>query len=325
MPKVDSRLLESAAMTESETTSTLASRTAQGTDNTKLLKAATYASLAVALILVLSKAWAWRATDSVSILSSLADSALDVLASALTFWAVRFALSPADHEHRFGHGKSEGLAALLQAAIIMVSGMYVCYSAVTRFFAPQPVAQPSTGLFVMTLSIVLTLSLVAFQFYVSRRTGSVAIAADAAHYRSDVAVNLGVVGALLITAMTGWQLADPIVGFAVGLFILWTVVEIASRSLDILLDREIPENDRDEIAAIATGHPKIMGLHDMKTRFGGKHYIVQFHLELRPETTLWDTHEILDEVEGEIMTRYPGCEIIIHADPFGFPEKRDEF
>lgn len=294
-------------------------------DHASLIKTASYASMAVALGLIAIKAWSWQVTDSVSILSSLADSVLDVLASGLTFWAVRYALSPADREHRFGHGKSEGLAALLQSAIIAISGLYVCYAAVLRWFSPQPVTQAGAGLIVMIVSIFATISLVAFQTYVGRKTGSVAISADAAHYRSDVAVNLGVIGALVISATTDWQLADPIVGFAVGLFILWTVLEIATRSLDILLDREIPLEDRRAISKIATDHPKIMGLHDMRTRFGGKHYIVQFHLELHPETTLWNTHQILDEVEDGIMEKFPNCEIIIHADPFGFAEKRDEF
>jgi ferrous-iron efflux pump FieF len=294
-------------------------------DHARLIKAASLASLAVALGLIVIKVWAWRVTGSVSILSSLADSAMDVLASGLTFWAVRFALSPADKEHRFGHGKSEGLAALLQSVIIAVSGLYVCYSAVNRFFSPEPLQRPEAGLLVMGVSILATLLLVAFQMHASRKTGSVAIAADAAHYRSDLAVNLGVIAALIISSLTDWEVADPIVGFAVGLFILWSVLEIANRSLDILLDREIPTDDRRAIAAIAMKHDKIMGLHDMKTRFGGKHYIVQFHLELHPQTSLWETHEILDEIEDEIMERFPSCEIIIHADPFGFPEKRDKF
>ena len=175
MPQAGGRLLESSAMTESATTGPVADAKTGGTDNPGLVKAATYASLAVALTLIAIKAWAWRATDSVSILSSLADSALDVIASGLTFWAVRFALSPADREHRFGHGKSEGLAALLQSAIIMCSGMYVCYSAVVRFLEPQVVLQTTNGLIVMGLSIVITLALVAFQTYVSRSTGSVAM------------------------------------------------------------------------------------------------------------------------------------------------------
>jgi ferrous-iron efflux pump FieF len=291
----------------------------------RLIKAATYASVTVAVFLVVIKTWAWRETDSVSLLSSLADSLLDVLASLLTFWAVRFSLSPADAEHRFGHGKSEGLAALFQSVIIMGSGGYVCFEAVRRILVPEPVSEPATGIAVILASLAATLALVLFQRHVSRKTGSVAIEADALHYRTDLAVNLSVLAALALTAWTGVQVLDPLVGLGVAAYILWSAVGIAGQSLDILLDREIPNADRDRIRALALEHPAVLGFHDMRTRHGGSNYIVQFHLELDPAINLTRAHVILDEVEERIRANYPGCEIIIHPDPLGFAEERDEF
>lgn len=291
----------------------------------RLIKAATYASVTVAVILVAIKTWAWRETDSVSLLSSLADSLLDVLASLLTFWAVRFSLSPADAEHRFGHGKSEGLAALFQSVIISASGAYVCYEAIRRIIVPEPISHAGTGIVVIVASLGATVALVLFQRHVSRQTGSVAIAADAMHYRTDLAVNLSVLAALALTAWTGIQLLDPLVGLGVAAYILWGAFGIASQSLDILLDREIPDEDRDRIRALALEHPAVLGFHDMRTRHGGANYIVQFHLELDPAMSLTRTHVILDEVEDRIRAAYPGCEIIIHPDPLGFAEPRDEF
>ena len=288
-----------------------------------LLKSASYASLLVALGLAAVKTWAWFATDSVSLLSSLADSVLDILASALTFWAVRFSLQPADREHRFGHGKSEGLAALVQSVIITGSGLYVLAEGIQRLMEPRLVSSPAIGIGVMLIAIVVTLMLVGFQHYVSRRTGSVAIIADAMHYKTDLLVNAGVAAALLITSWTGWVLTDPIVGLMVAAYIMWGAFQILGHALDILLDREIPDEDREAIKAIARQHPDVHGLHDLKTRFGGSHYIVQFHVELRPEISLWRSHEILDDVEEAIQREYPDCEIIIHADPVGFPETRE--
>lgn len=292
---------------------------------TRLIKAASYASLAVALILALIKAWAWRTTGSVSLLGSLADSCLDLLASALTFWAVRFSLAPADREHRFGHGKSEGLAALVQALIITGSAVYVATEAIQRLLEPKLVSAPETGVGVMVISIAATLLLVAFQRHVSQATGSVAISADAMHYKADLMVNFGVAMAIILVAWTGLTIIDPLVGLAVAAFILWGAFEILSDSLAILLDREIPDEDRKAIQAIARGHPEVQGLHDMKTRHGGAHYIVQFHLEMNPQMTLWRSHEILDEIEDSIRDQYPGCEIIIHPDPVGFPERREKY
>ncbi len=291
----------------------------------RLIRQATYASLSVAFSLTLIKVWAWQTTDSVSLLSSLADSCLDLLASGITFWAVRIAQTPADQEHRFGHGKSEGLSALAQGLIIMGSALFVGFEAAQRLRYPQPVAAPVLGIGAMLVATLATLALVAFQNSVTKRTGSVAIGADAMHYRADLLVNVGVAVGLLLVSVTGSLRIDPVVGIVVAGYIFYGAFEILGQALDILLDREIPDSDRDKIAAIAKAHPDVAGLHDMRTRFGGAHYIVQFHLELSPELTLWRCHEILDDVEEEIERAYPGCEIIIHPDPIGFPERRDEF
>jgi len=289
------------------------------------MRSATYASVGVAVILVIAKTWAWQATASVSVLSSLADSFLDVLASLLTFWAVRFSLSPADLEHRFGHGKSEGLAALLQSVIIAGSGVFVAIEAVQRLLAPEAVMRPVAGITVIAASTVVTLGLLSWQRYVSRETGSVAIAADALHYKTDLFVNLSIVAAVAVATFTGLSWVDPLVGLAVAAYLVWGARSIAARSLDILLDREIPDADRSRIRELATSHAKVLGFHDLRTRHGGAGYLVQFHLELDGNTSLEDTHRILDEVESWIDEAYPGCEIIIHPDPLGFAERRDRF
>jgi len=290
-----------------------------------LIKTASYASLIIAIALVAIKVWGWLETDSIALLSSLADSVLDVLASGVTFWAVRYSLSPADTEHRFGHGKSEGLAALLQSAIIAGSAVYVGFEAIQRFFSPQSIQAPEIGLSVMFVATAATILLVGFQRYVGRRTNSVAISADAVHYQADVLVNLGVGLAIVLTSWTGWALVDPLVGLVIGFFILSSAWGVGKRSLEILLDHEIPWAVRQNIEQLSMGHPDVLGFHDMKTRFGGNHYIVQFHLELEADISLLRSHEILDDVEDTILEHYPGCEIIIHADPLGLPERRDKF
>lgn len=290
-----------------------------------LIKSASYASIAVALSLVVIKAWAWRATGSISLLGSLADSLLDVLASGLTFWAVRFSLAPADSEHRFGHGKSEGLAALVQSGIIAASGAYVCSEAVQRLLKPASIRAPEVGIGVIVAATVATGLLVAYQLFVARRAGSMAIRADAMHYKADIVVNLGVALAIVLASWTRWQIIDPLVGLLVAAYVLWGAFGILKQSLDVLLDREIPDNEREKIQRIALRHADVHGLHDMKTRFGGSNYIIQFHLELNPEITLWRSHEILDDVEAAIQREYPGADIIIHPDPLGFPETVEHF
>ncbi len=293
--------------------------------HSNLPRLASYASLTVALTLVITKIWAWMATGSIALLSSLVDSFLDVLASAITVIAVRVALQPADAEHRFGHGKAEGLAALAQALIIAGSAIYVFSEAIGRIVEPEAVREPEVGIGIMALSILLTFALVSFQRHVVNKTGSMAISADAAHYRTDLIINAGVALAIPIAAWTGLVLVDPLVGIMIAIYILWTTYEIASEALDVLLDRELPAEERERIYAIAMNHEEVHGFHDLRTRFGGNHYFIQFHLELKPNTSLLETHRILDEVEDEVRAAYPNSDIIVHADPLGFEERRDNF
>ncbi|MDP6436472.1 MAG: cation diffusion facilitator family transporter [Gammaproteobacteria bacterium] len=290
-----------------------------------LQRAASYASIGVALVLVIAKIWAWQETNSVSILSSLVDSFLDVLASSITMIGVRVALQPADSEHRFGHGKSEGLVALTQAIIITLSAVYVLLEAVQRLTSPMSISKPEIGIGVMAVSIGLTAALLIFQRMVVKRTNSMAISADAMHYRSDLLVNLGVMIAIPLTAWTGLTLIDPIVGIAIAVYILWGTYDVGRDALDVLLDRELPYQERALIEATAMAHAKVLGFHDLRTRYSGQHHFIQFHLELDPDTTLLDTHIILDEVEDTVRELYPEAELIVHADPLGFQERRDAF
>ena len=291
----------------------------------RLVRSAGVASVAVALTLVGLKVWAWVATDSVSLLGSLADSLLDLIASSITWFAVRVAHEPADREHRFGHGKSEAIAGLVQAVIITGSAGYVGFTALVRLMAPAEISAPETGVAVMTVSLLLTLGLVAFQHYVVKRTGSIAIGADAVHYRADVLMALAVLAAIFLNSRLGWYAADPLLGLVIVVMILVSVRTIALKAIDILLDRELPDEVRDAIHDIAAAHPAVRGVHDIRTRSAGTAEFMQFHLELDGELTLMEAHGICDEVEQTVRQRFPTAEVIIHADPHGIDEPRDPF
>ena len=301
------------------------SKHATGAERGRLLKLATYASVTTAAILVAIKAWAWRITDSVSLLSSLADSGLDVLASLITFFAVRVSLKPADHEHRFGHGKVEGLAALAQSLIITASAVYVLMETIERLLNPAAIEQAPLGITVMLVSAALTLVLVSIQRHVRLRTGSAAIEADAMHYKTDLVINLGVAAAIAVSAWRFGRLADPLVAAAVSAYLLYGVWKIGKQALDILMDRELPQKDRDRIASLAESHPQVIEIHDLKTRHGGSNYIVQFHVLLDAELRLQEAHEILDEIEHSIQAEFPDCELLLHPDPQGYHARRHEF
>jgi ferrous-iron efflux pump FieF len=291
----------------------------------RIMRAASYASVVVAVSLIAMKIWAWYATDSVALLSSLADSLLDFVASVITLFAVKVAVSPADREHRFGHGKSEGIAGIAQALIITGSAAYVGVEAITRLLQPTPVVQPAVGLGVMFVSLVLTAGLVSFQLFVVRQTGSLAISADAVHYKADILTNIAVLVAIFSSAQWQLHVLDPLLGLVVVVLILLSVRVMAMNAIDVLLDRELPEEDRQRISAIAFAHPQVKGMHDLRTRSSGAAQFIQFHLELDSAITLIEAHEICDTVESDVRNGFPAAEVLIHADPFGLEENRDPF
>lgn len=284
------------------------------------MRCASYASVAVATFLIVCKFLAWVATESVSLLSTLIDSLLDVAASLITLVAVGHALAPADREHRFGHGKAEPLAGLAQAAFICGSAAFLLVEAAKRLIHPRPIANTEVGYAVMLVAIVLTLALVVFQRYVVRKTGSIAISGDSLHYQVDLMVNASVILSLYLTSTMGWVLADPIFAVVIAGYIVWGAWRIGRGALNMLMDRELPDEERRKIRGIVESHPDVRGLHDLRTRTSGQQVFVQLHLELDGDMTLKDVHKVSDAVMWEIESAFPNAEVIIHEDPEGVEE-----
>ena len=277
------------------------------------------------MVMIAVKCVAWLVTDSVAMLSTLVDSLLDVLASMINLFAVRHALQPADREHRFGHGKAEALAGLGQSAFIAGSAVFILLAAGQRLLTPHPVGNSALGIAVMVFSIIVTIALVAFQRYVIKRTGSVAISADSLHYVGDVLVNGAVILSFVLAATVGWVWADPLFGAGIAIYILFNAWRIVMVSLDILMDRELPDEDRTRIRGIALAHPEVRDLHDLRTRSAGQQIFIQFHLEMDPTLSLVRAHAIADDVEAELLAAYPDAEVLIHEDPAGFEEQQATF
>jgi len=296
-----------------------------GPASERLRRIATYSSVAVAAVLIAVKFAAWLETGSVSLLSSLVDSLLDAVASLVNLVAVRHAMSPADREHRFGHGKAEPLAVLGQSAFITGSAMLLLAEAVRRLIWPVSVENPRAGIVVMVFSIVVTIGLVSYQRHVVRRTGSIAISADELHYRSDVVLNVSVIAALVLGSIFDVPLLDPLFGAAIGIWIVYSAVRLARLSLFQLMDHELPDEEREKIRGIAQSHPDVVAAHDLRTRVAGPTAFIQMHIEMDGGLSLIRAHEISDEVEAELRAAYPNVEVIIHQDPEGVEEPRSNF
>jgi ferrous-iron efflux pump FieF len=290
-----------------------------------LMKSATYAAVAVASTLVLIKIWAWWRTGSVAMLGSLVDSGLDVMISTVNLAAVHAAVTPADREHRFGHGKAEAIAGLLQGVVISASAIFLIVQSVKRIMAPEPLDQSVIGIGVMVASIVLTIGLVYFQRHVIKRSGSLAIRAESLHYASDLLMNLGVIAALVISGLLGVPYVDPVIAIVIAAVLLDGARRIAIQSFDMVMDREFPDDDRQKIKDIVLAHDDVVAMHDLRTRSSGTSSFIQFHIELDPTISLVKSHDISDEVEASVAKEFPDAEILIHQDPYGIDEQRIEF
>jgi ferrous-iron efflux pump FieF len=289
--------------------------TAQQIDKARLMRLATYASVTTAFVLIIAKVIAWFITDSVSILATLIDSSLDVLASLLNMVAVHHALQPADREHRFGHGKAEALAGMGQSMFIAGSAGILLLQALSRILRPQDIsAGLEIGVGVMIFSIIATMMLMTFQRYVIKHTDSTAIKADALHYKTDLLVNGSVIVALFLT-FYGWAHFDAIFAIAIAIFILYSAWHIIRESIDLLMDHELPDEEKQKIRAVVLQHPKTRGFHDLRTRRSGTTVFIQLHLELDATLSLFDAHAIADEVDLQLVKLFPDVEVIIHEDP----------
>jgi ferrous-iron efflux pump FieF len=299
------------------------SKVRQDHDHGVLTKRAALASVGMALFLLGLKAYASWQTGSVAMLGSLADTALDLLASLVTLYGVRIASTPADQDHRFGHGKAEALAALFQVALITLSAAAIGWRAVERLTEGQRTADAELGMIVSVIAIAATFALLAYQRYVIARTGSVAIRADNVHYQSDLLLNLSVIGALGLDQFLGVAGADPVFGIAIALWLAWGAFKASSMAIDQLMDREWPEEQRARFLAAAALHPELRGIHDFRTRRSGSRDFAQFHMYVAPSMTVAEAHDVMDAVEAQIAREFPGVEVLIHLDPEGHVDHPD--
>jgi len=278
---------------------------------------AALASVSVALVLLLAKAWAAYQTDSTAMLGSLADTALDVIASLTTLVGVRIAAMPADHDHRFGHGKAEALVAMAQVVLIAVSAVGIAVRAADRLVNGARTQAMGDGIAVSVLAIALTFALLWYQRRVIARTGSVAIKTDNVHYKSDLMLNGSVIVALVLEQALRVAGADALFGIAIALWLAWGAFRASSEAIAQLMDQEWPEDERQQFLAAAAAYPELQGLHDLRTRKSGTLRFVQFHVWVPAEWTVQQAHDRLDAVEENLQQRFPGTEILIHVDPEG--------
>ena len=281
----------------------------------KLMRMATYSSVATALIIIIVKVVAWVYTDSLSLLASLADSILDIIASVVNLAAVHYALQPADENHRFGHGKAEDIAAFAQSAFIAGSALFIVIEAIGRSINPQPLQNETVGIVVMAISMAITIGLVLFQRYVISQTNSSVIKADYLHYSMDIAVNIMVVISLLASMYMNISSVDTVISFLIAGYIFKGAWGVGRGAFNNLMDMEMSDSDRAQIIECVLANKNVHGMHDLRTRVSGMQRFIQFHVELDGSMTIRAADKIADDLEKAIEQLFPNSEIIVHQDP----------
>lgn len=289
-------------------------------ESAKLTGAVTRWSVATAAVLLVLKFCVWWIGGSVAVLASATDSALDLAASLGTFFAVRYAVAPPDKEHRYGHGKAEAFASLFQAALVFATAALIGREAIVRLLHPRPVEQEGWAVGVMCVSILLTSALLWAQTRTLRRTASVAVAGDRAHYMSDLAGNVAALAGVGAAGLLGWGWADAAAGLLVAAILLWGAVEVFKEASGHLMDHELDPADRDRIKALVGADPRILDVHQLRTRASGPFVHMQMHLELDPRQSLEEAHRVMVAAEKRVLEVFPAADILIHPDPSGQAE-----
>ncbi len=278
---------------------------------------AALAGVGMAAALLVLKGFAAWATGSVAMLGSLADTLLDLLASLVTLYGVKLAGTPADNDHRFGHGKAEALAALFQVALITLSAAAILWRAVGRIGVAGINDHAPVGIAASLVAIAATLALLGYQRRIIRRTGSVAIMADNVHYQSDLLVNVAVIAALVLDQYLGVRGADPVFGIGIALWLAYGAFSASSQAIDMLMDREWPEPQRAHFLDVAARQPGLRGIHDFRTRRSGSLQFAQFHMEVARDMSVAAAHDVVESVEAALNRAFPKVEVLIHLDPEG--------
>lgn len=289
----------------------------------KLVKRAANLAIAVAVVLILIKAFAWWQTGSISILAAMTDSVVDLFASLTNILVLRFALQPADENHAFGHGKAESLAAIAQSAFISGSAAFLLLQGLHKLTDPQPLDGSELGIAVSLVSILFTAGLVWYQKRVVKITQSPAIQADSLHYQTDLLMNTAILVAMVLS-LCGFVYADALFAIGIALYIAINALKMLWEAVQILLDQALPQEEIDRIVEIATQHPQAIGIHDVLTRRSGAVRFIQLHLELDDHLTLLEAHDIADSLEQKILAAFPFSEVIIHQEPISVVRKEQQ-
>lgn len=278
-------------------------------------------SIVASLFLIIVKIIFGFLTNSISIFASAVDSLLDFAASSVNYFSIKKAEEPADKEHRFGHGKAEGLAGLFQSFVVICSSLYLIYVSIRRLFTGTTLESLNSGIMIMAFSAAFSFLVARYLKKVATDTESIALGADSLHYSSDVYTNIGIIIGLIIVRLTGFVFVDSLVSIFVALYIIWSAIEVFKQAVDILMDRELSKETVNEIEGIILRHqPVVKSFHKMRTRRSGTRRFIEFHLVIEHTLSFVDSHNLAEEIIKDIEASMPNADVTVHVDPHSYPD-----
>ena len=273
-------------------------------------------SLAIVIGLIVFKVVVGVITGSISVIAQAVDSFLDLLAIAITFFAVIIAIKPADEKHPFGHGKVENIAAIAQAMLIFTAGGLIIYSAVRRIITGAAIELTEAGMGVMLVSIIASIFLSRHLLRVSRATDSIALEASARNIAADVYSAAGVLVGLVVIRFTGLSIIDPIIALLVSLIILKAAYDVLRKSFGGLIDVKLPEAEENVIRSAILEHAgELVDFHELRTRKAGSQRYIDLHLVMPKDISVEEAHRMCDHLEQDIEGKLQQASVTIHVEP----------
>ncbi|WP_066354710.1 cation diffusion facilitator family transporter [Aliarcobacter skirrowii] len=281
-------------------------------------KKATIVSSTVAAILTLLKLIIGIFSGSVAVLASAVDSILDMFVSIFNYFAILNSEKPADKNFNYGRGKIEAFALVIEGVIITLSGIFLLYHAVKKAILGETSQYLDISIYVMILSLIITIGLVTYLNYVSKKTQSMIIKADALHYKTDVLSNIAVLVSLVLVSITEYEIFDVIIGALISFYIIYSAFEIIKKGTLVLLDKSLDKEIVSQIEEVIKNSPQVNSYHLLKTREASNQFFVDVHIVFNCLITLMEAHKISHEIEDEIKRIDEKREWIvsIHLEPY---------
>lgn len=258
-------------------------------------------------------------TGSMSMVSAATDSMGDLLISTANLFVIRYSGLPADEDHNYGHAKIEGLSAMFEGGFVFAAGLFIVYEAVHTYLLRQPLEGSLVGIGVMIPLLAFTGAVAIHLRKTAATTGSLVLKSDALHYAADVWVNLGVLASLVLVKITGLSVIDTASSIVIAVFMLRSSFSIVRDGFDLVMDKSLDRRAVDQILLLLRQCTKIESFHDLKTR-GGKLQYVDFHVDVRPDMTTKEVHDLFLALQGDIRAiAGANTKVLMHADPIGAP------